>query len=217
MTGAHMTEGVVLIGPAYSVYVRIARLALSEKGVDYRLEELDIFDEAAIPADYLEHHPFKWVPLLSHGDFELHETSAITRYIDEAFPGPPLQPSEPRQRARMNQAIAILDTYAYWPLVRVIYVQRCDRDQADEAAIAEALPEARRCLGALERLLDPAGFLSGPAFGLADIHAIPIFAYFLLTAEGQAGLAEHPALTAWWLRMKERPSVAATRFAAEAA
>ncbi|MGF1611830.1 MAG: glutathione S-transferase family protein [Kiloniellales bacterium] len=211
-----MSDAVVLIGPSYSVYVRIARLALIEKGVPYHLEEFDIFDDAAIPPDYRERHPFKRVPLLRHDDFELYETSAITRYVDEAFAGPPLQPSEPRQRARLNQVIALLDSYAYWPLVRVIYVQRRDRDKADEAAIAEALPQAKRCLGALERLLDPAGFFSGPAFGLADIHAIPIFAYFLLTAEGRGMIAQHPALAAWWSRMRERPSVAATRFAAEA-
>lgn len=212
-----MTADVILTGPAYSVYLRIARLALIEKGVPYRLQELDIFDEAAIPPDYLEHHPFKRVPVLRHGDFELYETSAITRYIDEAFPGPALQPAEPRQRARMSQAIAVLDSYGYWPLVRVIFVERRERESPDETAIAAALPEARRCLGALERLLDPAGFLSGPGFGLADLHAIPIFAYFLLTPEGRGIMGEHPALSAWWDKVRARPSVAATRFPAEAA
>ena len=35
----------VLYGAAYSVYVRSARLALAEKGVAYRLQEVDIFAE----------------------------------------------------------------------------------------------------------------------------------------------------------------------------
>ncbi|RAV24557.1 glutathione S-transferase family protein, partial [Staphylococcus warneri] len=35
--------GIVLYGAAYSVYVRAVRLALEEKGLAYRLEEIDIF------------------------------------------------------------------------------------------------------------------------------------------------------------------------------
>ena len=41
-----MTEPIVF-GAAYSVYVRAVRLALVEKGVPYRLEEIDIFAEGA--------------------------------------------------------------------------------------------------------------------------------------------------------------------------
>jgi len=33
----------VLYGAAYSAYTRIARLVLAEKGVAYRLEEVDVF------------------------------------------------------------------------------------------------------------------------------------------------------------------------------
>lgn len=211
-----MADDVVLIGPNYSVYLRIARLALLEKGVPHRLEELDIFDEAAIPPDYLQRHPFKRVPLLLHGDFELYETTAITRYVDEAFDGPALQPREPRQRARMNQVIAILDSYAYWPLVRVIFVMRHEGLVPDDGVLSDALAAVPRCLGALERLLGKASFFSGAHFGLADIHAVPIFSYFLLTPEGKDEMTRRPVLTRWWSRVKERPSVAATRFAAEA-
>ena len=35
----------VLFGAAYSVYVRIVRLALAEKRVPYRLHEVDVFVE----------------------------------------------------------------------------------------------------------------------------------------------------------------------------
>ena len=44
-----MTEPIVF-GAAYSVYVRAVRLALVEKGVPYRLEEIDIFAEGGPPA-----------------------------------------------------------------------------------------------------------------------------------------------------------------------
>jgi glutathione S-transferase len=91
----------VLHGFRYSVYVRVARVALAEKGLAYEHIELDPF-APDMPVEYLDLHPFKRVPTLVDGDFVLYETEAITRYIDEAFPGQVLQPTEPRYRARIS-------------------------------------------------------------------------------------------------------------------
>ena len=111
-----------LLGLRISVYTRIARLALEEKDVDYQLEEIDIFADAGPPDEYLAHNPFGTIPCLIHGDFYLYETSAISRYIDETFPGTALQPSISAQRARMNQVISILDCHTYRPMVWDVYV-----------------------------------------------------------------------------------------------
>src|ERR1700741_1886236 len=106
---------VVLHGADYSVYARMAELALIEKGLAYRIEPLDIFKGA--PSSYLKLHPFGKIPALEHGEFKLYETSAITRYIDEAFPGPALQPRDPQGRARMIQITSMVDSYSYRPLI----------------------------------------------------------------------------------------------------
>ncbi|GAB5508465.1 MAG: glutathione S-transferase family protein [Rhizobiaceae bacterium] len=98
-----------LFGADYSVYVRIARLALSEKGIDYDHIPVDIFDRDNVPDWYLERHPFKRIPAFQHGELRLFETSAITRYVDEAFDGPALQPVDAAARAAMNQTISLLD------------------------------------------------------------------------------------------------------------
>ena len=111
----------ILFGAAYSVYVRIARLALAEKGVAYRLVEIDIFAEGGPPAEYAARQPFGRIPAFEHDGFRLYESGAITRYVDEAFAGPPLQPQDPRGRARVNQILSILDSYAYRTLVWDIY------------------------------------------------------------------------------------------------
>ena len=52
----------VLFGASYSVYVRAARLALEEKGVPYRLEDVDIFADGGPPPDYRLRHPFLRIP-----------------------------------------------------------------------------------------------------------------------------------------------------------
>lgn len=199
---------IVLYGPAYSVYVRIVRVVLEEKGVDYDLQPFDIFGGEDWPAGLNQPHPFQRVPVFEHDGFVLYETQAITRYIDEAFAGPLLQPRDTKRRARMNQIIGVLDNYVYWPLVREIYVQRC-RDETDEGIIAEARPKAERALDALGTLIDDKEFLAGETFSLADAQAVPMFDYFLQTPEGRDFMACRPNLGAWWQRVCARPSVQA--------
>ena len=137
----------VLHGYRYSVYLRIARLALAEKGVAYDRVEVNPF-APDVPAAYLALHPFGRVPALVHDGFALYETGAITRYIDRAFSGPALQPTGPQALARMDQIIAIVDAYAYWPMVRQVSRKACSgRGSASRrhAEIARGLPPRPRC------------------------------------------------------------------------
>lgn len=210
---------VLLYGAPYSVYVRIARLALEEKGVAYRLEEVDVFAEGGPPASHLERHPFGRIPAFQHGDFRLYETAAIARYVDEAFDGPPLQPATPRGRGRVTQITGLLDSYAYRTLVWDIYVERVGKpregNRPDEARVAAAVPRAETCLAAVEELMAGAPFLAGGSLTLADLHAAPMIAYLRMAPEGRDLLAGHPALEGWWDRVAARPAMVATRFPSE--
>lgn len=49
----------------YSVYVRVARLALIEKGVDHELVPVDAFLADGLPGWYLDLQPFGRIPALS--------------------------------------------------------------------------------------------------------------------------------------------------------
>lgn len=205
-------NSVVVYGAGYSVYVRIVRIVLAEKGVSYELVPVDVFAQEGLPADYIARHPFGRIPAFSHGGFDLYETTAVTRYIDESFDGPALQPQATRERARMNQIIAMLDNYAYGPMVWDVYVQRMEPPEGqhpDEAKIADGLEKARRFLIALTDLVGDRLWLAGDTPCLADFHAAPIFDLFQQAPEGAAMLAEFPSLIAWWERIKVRPSVAA--------
>jgi glutathione S-transferase len=198
-----------LYGAAYSVYVRAVRMALAEKGVAYTLVPVDVFAASGPPAEHLARQPFGKIPAFEHDGFRLYEAGAITRYVDEAFGGPPLQPADPRARARMAQAISIQDGHVYPDLVWGIYVERERGEAADAAKIAHLLPKAETCLAALEALADDP-WLAGPDLTLADLHAAPMFALFLRTPEGEAMLAGHPRLAAWWAAVSARPSFTAT-------
>lgn len=204
---------VTLHGYRYSVYVRIVRMTLLEKGVSWRHVEVDPF-AADIPAAYLRLNPFGRVPTLVDADFVLFETTAITRYIDEAFEGPNLQPAEPPVRARMNQLIAIADSYGYWPMVRQVFSHRVFRPAAgepvDEAAVAAGVAASQKVLDTIEGLIGDAGYLAGDRLSLADMHLAAMMAYFTAAPEGEYMLSRSARLSNWWTAMKDRPSLIET-------
>ena len=80
---------ITLYGFPISTYVRTARIALAEKGVAYELLPFEPNTEEMIAVN-----PTGKVPAFKHEDFVLYETLAITKYIDQAFDGPALQPAD---------------------------------------------------------------------------------------------------------------------------
>lgn len=195
-----------LYGADYSVYVRIARMALDEKGIGYDLVPVDVFAEGGPPAWYLDHHPFGRIPAFEHDGFRLHETGAITRYVDEAFPGPALQPPEPRRRALMNQIIGVLDAYAYRAMVWNVAVERLEKAAPDPDVIAAGLDTAKTTLRMLSARKTAGPWLLGDEFTLADLHAAPIVGYFTKVEDGRALLREFPEMQDWFTRTAERAS-----------
>jgi glutathione S-transferase len=199
----------VLHGYRYSVYTRIARLALIEAGVSHETVEVDPFtDNTTNP------HPFDRVPTLVHGDFTLYETAAITRYVDDVWAGGALTPPNPKARARVEQVIGIVDSYVYWPMVRQVFSHRVFRprenEPADEAEIAAGLAAAERALAALNAVAREGLALSSDPATRADLHLAPMIAYFTLAPEGATALARHDALSEWWSATARRPGMVAT-------
>lgn len=200
----------VVYGADYSVYVRIVRLVLEEKGVGYELVPVDVFAADGIPGWYFEHQPFGRIPAFEHDGFRLYETGAIARYVDETFDGPALQPVEARPRARMNQITGMLDAYAYRAMVWDVAVERLEKTPPDEAVIANGLRQARTALQALSSLKAEGPWLLGTDLTLADLHAAPIISYFVKVAEGQALLAEFADIRDWYVRIAARAGFAKT-------
>jgi glutathione S-transferase len=202
-----------LFGASYGVYVRIVRLALAEKGVAYRL-----VDDISLPSDLSDHasqHPFGRIPAFEHDGFRLYDTSAITRYVDEGFVGPALQPTGARDRARMHQIISLLDNHAYQALVWDIFFERVraafEGRQPDETRIARALPLAETCLDELVELMAEGPYLAGARLTLADLHAAPMMIYTHMAAEGAVLMRQRPSLERWLARIGRRSSICDTR------
>lgn len=202
----------VLYGPAYSVYTRIVRVTLAEKGLTHVLEEVD-FIAAGMPSEQRERHPFGVVPTLSHEGACFNETSAITTYLDEVFPHPAMRLDTPAARAHMNACISVLDQYI-WPDVRELVTQSLFTGLVggwpDDSIKERMVKRLAETLPLLQKSYLRAGHFGGTHFTLADAHAAPMIGYLAMTVEGQALLETCSGLKAWWGDVKHRPSLTGT-------
>src|SRR5260370_141356 len=77
----------VLYGAPSRACARAVRLALAERCVACRLEEVAVFGPEGVPAAHRARPPFGRTPAFEHDGFRLYESGAISRYVDEAFAG----------------------------------------------------------------------------------------------------------------------------------
>ena len=202
---------IIIHGIPGSPYVRMPLLACEEKGVAYTLRAMEFGAGTHKSAEYLKTlHPFGRIPAMEHGDFRLYEAAAILRYIDRAFPGPSLTPSDPKAAARMDQVMNITDWYVMPSVSSRIGFNRVVKPifgmPVDEAAVAEGVPLARTCVAALEDILADKPYFAGDQVSLADLMAVAHLDLLPLSPEGADIIAGSPLL-GWLERMAERPSV----------
>lgn len=198
-----------IIGAPQSNFVRTARMACMEKGVDYTL----------IPArphspDVDAIHPFGKIPVMRHGDVVLCETRAICGYIDMAFDGPPLIPRNPVGAAHTEQWVSLVNTgfdlvFARQYLLAYFFSGLPD-SAPDRARIEAALPKMREMFGLLDRELAQRPYLAGSDFTLADAFLLPLMHYMRLMPESAEMVRGSPNVVAWFDRVSARASAMAT-------
>ncbi|MDO8913375.1 MAG: glutathione S-transferase family protein [Phenylobacterium sp.] len=189
---------------ADSAYLWTAMQVADEKGVEYRLEPLELGSEA-----HLLLNPFGKMPVLQHDQVVLYETLAIAHYIDRAFPGPDLQPADPLGQAHVLRWISIVNAYVF-PVMNRFVKERLVRPAWGFDTDAAFLQSARAALLAQIRQIDDAvgddGYLVGDQLTLADAFLLPHLLFFGRTPEGAALLKAAPRVAGWLTRMTERPS-----------
>ncbi len=172
-------------------YCARVRITLAEKGVEYEAQVIDLSDR---PAWVYELNPSGRVPILRDGDRVLPESAVIDELLEELYPEPPLLPSDPYERAAARLLIFRHDEFTdpYYAYRR--------REPGAEEALA-------RALAFLDDTLHERRFLTGAAFGLADIAYVP----WLLRARDAMGveLAPYPQVDRWLEELSQQPAVAA--------
>ncbi|HEY3918151.1 MAG TPA: glutathione S-transferase family protein [Stellaceae bacterium] len=196
---------VEILGFAPSSYTRVARMTCEEKGVPYELKQF-----APHAPEVLAIHPFGKIPALRHGDFTLCESKAIADYIDRAFDGPPLFPADPRERARAEQWVSIVNTMVDPVMIRTYlfgyFFPKTEDGKPNRAAIDGALPALREQMSILDKAVAPTGHLAGDRFSFADINLMVILYYAKMFPEGADALASAKTLAAYYERHAVRPS-----------
>ena len=95
-----------------SVCAQKVRIALTEKGQEAKDHIMTLRGDQFEPA-YLKLNPNGVVPTLIHDGEPITKSSLILYYIDDAFPEPPLMPTQPRRRHRVRMYNKLIDEYVH--------------------------------------------------------------------------------------------------------
>ena len=152
------------------------RLMLYAKGIDAEIVMPHGFHGDTTPkGEYEDVNPIGRVPTLVLDDgTSLPESEVICEYLEDAYPDPPLHPSDPADKARMRLLSRINDIYlvmAMAPLFRVVEMPPSDWPQDK---IHKALAEIATALGYLEEFIGEDGYAVGGSLSQADGALIPM-------------------------------------------
>ena len=78
-----------------SVCAQKVRLVLAIKGLDHERRSLDLRAGDQFKPDYLKLNPKAVVPTIVDNGIPIIESTVIIAYLDDAYPEPPLKPSDP--------------------------------------------------------------------------------------------------------------------------
>lgn len=199
-------------GPV-SLFSRKVEIALHEKGLSFERIQVPFSqtrgysprDPAVIAAN-----PKGQVPVFMDGGLVLYDSTVIVEYLEDAYPTPPLFPTEPKAKAHCR----LLDVFADEVMLAAFrpLMHRTEPHEADdphflekEAKAREAEPVIAGHFAALEHELSNKPYLCG-AFSAADIAAF--MAVFWVRRLGGPSLKTTPSLAAWYARLSERPAFA---------
>jgi len=204
-----VTRPIRIIGSFVSPYVRKVLAAMNLKGLPYEVDPITPF----YGNDEFERlSPLRRIPVLIDGDFTISDSSVICAYLDEAYPGHPLFPADPKDRARARWLEEYADTRLGDLFIWALFYQKVVRplvwgEPTDEERVHKAqTEEIPAALDYLEGQLPESGFLFGE-IGAADI-AIASFFRNGAYAGFDADPGRWPRTSPFVQRTLEHPSIA---------
>jgi len=195
-----------------SLFSRKVEIALGEKGLAFEREMVPFTQAKGYSPKHpavLAANPKAQVPVLVDGDLTLFDSTVIAEYLEEAYPDHPLFPRDAKARARCR----LLELYGDEVLLAQVrhLMFRTEPRHPDPAVQALREEEGRQAdaairglYGVLQDQLGGQDYFCG-AFSVAGI-ALFMTVLFALRLKGPS-LDRHPALAAWYARVRARPAV----------
>jgi glutathione S-transferase len=183
-----------------STYVRTIKMLLAEKGVS-EIEQVPLNVLAGDPhsPEHLARHPFGKVPVVAHDGMTILETSAIARYLNDVLPGKSLVPATPKDRARMDMVIGVIDSYGYGALLGGVAAFHLFPDFVggqNEGSRQKGIADGRKVIELAMNTRGASPFIAGD-LSLADLYLAPIVFYVSLTPD-LAAVSDVPGFAEWW-------------------
>jgi len=193
---------------------RVVKMFMQEKGIKLPFVEVDLMAGENRQEPYLAKNPSGQAPALELDDGTvLAEITAICEYLDEKFPGGNLIGTTPEERAETRMWTRRVDLNVCEPMANGFRFSeglplfqnrmRCLPEAADGL---KAIAQDK--LAWLDKLMAGREFLAGKRLTLADILLFGFLDFGAVV--GQPINPEFKNVTAWFERMKGRPSAVAS-------
>ena len=196
-----------------STYVRTVKMLLAEKAVtDFKQVPINVLAGDPKTAEHMARHPFGKVPVLDHDGLRILETSAIVRYLNDVLLGKSLVPATPKDRARMDMMISVIDSYGYGALVGGVAAYHLFPDFVggkNDAMRKAGLENGRRVVDLAMKTKGDSDFLAG-ALSLADLYLAPIVFYVSLTPDADS-VFNVDGFADWWTKIQALKSFQSTQ------
>lgn len=153
-----------LYGFDVSNYYNMLKLVMDLKGIEY--EAVNIYPNQS--EEFLEISPMGKVPVLQTEQGVLSETSVILEYLDSLAEQAPLYPTDPFEKAKVQELVKMVELYLELP------ARRCHSEAFFGIPVADATKkEVKRALlngmQALARVASFTPYIAGSAMTAADI------------------------------------------------
>lgn len=196
---------------------RLVRIFIAEKGLDIPTRQVDLRNGEQFSAEFRAINPDCTVPVLELDDgTRLTSTQGCWRYLEEAFPEPPLLGRNPVEKAVVADLVWRLESDGWQGMAEALRnaapgmkgraLTGPDGYEQIPALAERGRLRVRRFLDRFEGLLAGRPHLAGDGFTAADIFALVLvdFAGWIKLTLPEGATQAHD----WLARVKSRPSAA---------
>ena len=191
----------------------VVRMFIAEKGLKIPMQQVDLIAGENRQADHLKRNPHGQMPALELDDGTcISEILAICEYLEDTNPEPALIGTNPKEKAETRMWTRRIDLNIVEPAANGFRYSeglklfqnriRCIPQAADDLKAT-----AREWLVKLDGMMGAKPFVTGARLTMVDVF---LFAFLdFMKGIGQPLDPANKNLTAWFERMKARPSAAA--------